>query len=158
MRSVEATGEAGQVGGMEGLVFGMLVFVCGTLVIANAWAVADAKLAASAAAREAARAFVESTAPTVDDAMDDARVAAAEAITGYGRNPDKMRFATEDEPQLLRCARVTVVVEYPVPLISLPLLGRHGSGFTARGRHSEIVDPFRAGLPDRTQCPPALQP
>lgn len=158
MKSIEARGDAGQVGGMEGLVFGVLVFVAGTLVIANAWAVIDAKLAASAAAREAARAFVESTAPTVDEAMDEARSAAGEAIAGYGRNPDKMRLATEEEPQLLRCARITVRVEYPVPLISIPLLGRHGSGFNAQARHSEIVDPLRAGLPDRAQCPPALQP
>ncbi len=158
MKSLEARREAGQVGGVEGLVFGVLVFVAGTLVIANAWAVVDAKLAASAAAREAARAFVESTAPSVEDAVEDARLAAGEAISGYGRNPAKMRFSTEEEPQLLRCARITMRVEYPVPLISIPLLGRHGSGFTARARHSEIVDPFRGGLPDRTQCPPALRP
>lgn len=143
---------------MEGLVFGMLVFVGGALVIANAWAVVDAKLAASAAAREGARAFVESTAPTADGAVDEARVAAGDAIAGYGRSPARMRFATLEEPQLLRCARVTVQVEYPVPLISIPFLGRHGNGFTARARHSEIVDPFRAGLSDRTQCPAALQP
>ncbi len=143
---------------MEGIVFGVLVFVLGTLVIANSWAVVDAKLAASAAAREGARAFVESTAPTTEDALGRARQAARETIAGYGRDPQKMRFEVEGEPQLLRCARVTVQVRYPVPLVSIPLLGRHGSGFTARARHSEVVDPFRAGLADRTRCPAELRP
>ena len=42
------------------LPFGVLIFVVGSLLIANAWAVVDAKLATTAAAREAARAYVES--------------------------------------------------------------------------------------------------
>ena len=53
--------EHGQVGGIEGLVFGVLVFVFGALLVANAWAVVDAKSAASVAAREAARVCVESS-------------------------------------------------------------------------------------------------
>lgn len=150
--------EGGQIGGVEGVVFGVLIFVLGTLVIANAWGVVDAKMAASAAAREGARAFVESRGPTVQDALGEARMAADEAIAGFGRDPAKMQLATEEEPLLLRCARVTVRVDYPVPLIRIPVLGRYGSGFTARARHSEIVDPFRSGLSDRSQCPPALQP
>ncbi|MBW3613969.1 MAG: hypothetical protein KY439_01485 [Actinobacteria bacterium] len=158
MKPSGAGSEAGQVGGLEGIVFGVLVFVVGTLVVANAWGVLDAKLAASAAAREGARAFVESQGPTADDALREAQLAASETIAGYGRDPEKMQFSTEEDPQLLRCARVTVRVEYPVPLINLPVLGRHGTGFTARARHSEIVDPFRSGLPDRTQCPEVLQP
>lgn len=153
-----AGGEGGQVGGVEGVVFGVLIFVLGTLVIANAWGVVDAKMAASAGAREGTRAFVESEGPTVQDALSDARVAAEEAIAGFGRDPAKMQLTTEEEPLLLRCARVTVRVEYPVPLIRIPVLGRYGSGFTARARHSEIVDPFRSGLSDRSRCPPALQP
>ena len=51
--------ERGAVGGIEVLPLGMLVLVVGTLLVVNAWAVVDAKLAASAAAREAARAYVE---------------------------------------------------------------------------------------------------
>jgi hypothetical protein len=130
--------ERGQVGGVEGLFFGVAVFVLGTLVVANAWGVIDAKMAASSAAREATRSFVESSA-------------------GYGRSADKMRFEAE-EAELRRCARVTLRVEYPVPLITIPVLGRYGTGFTARARHSEVVDPFRSGLSDRSSCPPALTP
>jgi hypothetical protein len=68
-----------------------------------------------------------------------------------------MAFVAE-EADLRRCARVTLRVEYPVPLITLPFVGAHGHGFTAVGRHSEIVDPFRSGLADRSACPPALTP
>jgi hypothetical protein len=51
-----------------------------------------------------------------------------------------------------------VRTEYPVPLLSLPIVGAHGHGFTAVGRHTEIVDPYRAGLDDRGACPEELAP
>ena len=47
MRPPVARGEDGQVGGIEALVFGLLVLVLGTLVVANAWGVIDAKVAAA---------------------------------------------------------------------------------------------------------------
>lgn len=149
--------EDGQIAGVEGVIFGVLVFVLGTLVIANAWGVVDAKMAASSAAREATRTFVESRQPTTALALADARAAARDAIEGYGRTPSRMTFVAE-EASLHRCARVTVRIEYPVPLVAIPVLGRYGRGFTARGRYSEIVDPFRSGLADTTECPPGLQP
>ena len=149
--------EDGQVGGVEGLVFGVLVFVLGTLIVANAWGVVDAKMAAGSAAREATRAFVESDASSSADAFVEAEVVARRTIAGYGRDPAKLVVVAE-EGALARCARVTVRTEYPVPLISLPLFGAHGTGFTAVGRHSEIVDPYRAGLRDRGACPTGLAP
>ena len=149
--------EDGQVGGVEGLVFGVLVFVIGTLIVANAWGVVDAKMAASSAAREATRAFVESSAPSAEDAFVEADAVARRVVAGYGRDPSKLAVVPE-ATSLRRCARVTLRAEYPVPLLSLPLLGSHGRGFTAVGRHSEIIDPYRAGLDDRSACPPELQP
>ena len=102
-------GDAGQVGGIEALPFGLLIFVAGSLLIANAWAVVDAKFATDAAARQAVRTFVES-----DD--HDAGLAAVEAT-------------------------------YEVPALSIPLIGGYGRApFRVTSRHSELVDPFRAGL------------
>lgn len=150
-------GDGGQVGGVEGLVFGMLVFVLGTLLVANAWGVVDAKMAAGSAAREATRAFVESDGPSADDAFVEAEAVARRTIAGYGRDPAKLEI-TPEGASLQRCARVTLRVDYPVPLIRLPLLGAHGRGFTATGRHSEIVDPYRTGLADRGACPAELSP
>jgi hypothetical protein len=154
---VTARGDEGQVGGVEGLVFGVLVFVLGTLVVANAWGVVDAKMAAGSAAREATRAFVESDAGSADAALAEADAVARRTIEGYGRDPAKLEVVAETST-LRRCARVTLRTEYPVPLISLPVFGAHGHGFTAVGRHSEIVDPYRAGLDDRSSCPPELRP
>ena len=78
-------GEAGQVGGLEAVVFGVLVFVVGTLIVANAWGVIDAKLAASAAARKRRAAYVEAPAATDAEAL--ARKAADDAMAGHGRDP-----------------------------------------------------------------------
>jgi membrane protein required for beta-lactamase induction len=75
--------ESGQVGGIDGLVFGVLVFVFGTLVVTNAWGVIDAKLATTSAAREAARTYVE--AASAGDAGPAAEAAAREAILSHGR-------------------------------------------------------------------------
>lgn len=149
--------ERGQIGGVEGVVFGVLVFVLGTLVVANAWGVIDAKTAAASAAREGTRAFVESRGPSAAEAMAEAEAAARETISGYGRDPTRMVFATE-VADFERCGRVIVRVEYAVPLVAIPVIGRYGHGFTAVARHSEIVDPFRSGLDDRGGCPQVLDP
>ena len=149
--------DAGQIGGVEALVFGVLVFVIGTLAVANAWGVIDAKIAASAAAREATRAFVESRSSSTAEALTEAEAAARAAVAGHGRDPSAMALLAE-AASLRRCARVTLRVEYPVPLVALPFLGRKGHGFTATGRHSEIVDPYRSGLPDTGTCPARARP
>ena len=47
-------GDAGMVGGIEVLPFGVLIFVVGSLLVANAWAVVDTKFMVTSAAREAA--------------------------------------------------------------------------------------------------------
>ena len=149
-------GDEGQ-GGFEGLAFGVAVFVFGTLVITNAWGVIDAKAAATAAAREATRSFVESSAPSTTEALAEAEATAQDAIRGYGRDPQRMELVPE-AAVLERCARVTMRVEYPVPFIVIPAIGRYGRGFTAVGRHSEVVDPFRSGLSDRSACGRDVRP
>jgi hypothetical protein len=141
--------ERGQVGGLEALLVGSLVFIVGVLIVANAWGVLDAKLAASGAAREAARAYVE--APTASSALVSARAAAALEIGGHGRDPSRMEMRLL-AGSFARCQRVTIEVRYPVPLIRIPLLGSAGAGFVARARHSEIVDPYRRGLTGAATC------
>ncbi len=134
-------------GGFEALPFGFLVLVIGLALLVNAWGVIDAKLVASAAAREAARAYVESSGPTSADAAAAARRAAAETIDGHKAEPGHWEVRTEGQAVLRRCARVTFVVTYDVPTFRLPWVGGFaGSVVTATGRHSEIVDPYRQGL------------
>jgi hypothetical protein len=151
--SARVRGDDGQVGGVEGVIFGVLVFVIGVLVVANAWGVVDAKLAASAAAREAVRTFVESRRTSTAAAFADAHLAAEETIVAHGRSLDRFRMDAPPGLVLARCSRVTLTVTYRVPLVSIPVVGHVGSGFTVTGRHSELVDPFRSGLPDRGSCP-----
>jgi hypothetical protein len=143
--SPRARDERGQ-GGLEVLPFGFLVLVAGVLLVANAWAVIDAKLATESASREAARAYVEAT--DAAGAHDAAVGAAREAIAGHHRDPDAARYDGPDASAFVRCNRITWVVEYDVPSLTLPFVGGFGPRLlTARAAHSEIVDPYRSGLP-----------
>lgn len=135
--------EHGQVGGIEAVVFGMLIFVVGVLVVANAWGVIDAKTAASTAAREAARTYVK--APAGADPLPAAIRAGQDTLASLGRH------ASGERVELLsgsftRCSVVTFRVRVSVPLIHLPWLTSALSGFTAVATHSEVVDPFRSGV------------
>jgi hypothetical protein len=136
--------ESGQLAGIEAVPFGLLTFVVGVLVVANAWAVVDAKIAVSNAAREATRAFVE--APADGDPLGLADAAARQAIAGAGRDPAQL-VVTPLEATFARCETVRFEASFRVPAIRVPWLGGFGAGFTATARHAEIVDPYRSGLP-----------
>ena len=134
--------ERGQVG-IE-LPFGLLTFVVGALLVANAWAVIDAKIAVSAAAREATRAFVE--APVDGDPLAAADAAARSAIEGAGRDPAVL-VLTPLEATFARCETVRFEASYQIPAVRVPWVRGFGSGFTATARHAEVVDPYRTGVP-----------
>lgn len=145
-------GDRGQIGGIEVLPFGFLLFVAVVLLIANAWAVIDARMAVGAAAREAARALVESER---GDPLAAAERRAREVLDAYGRGEDhrvRVVAASVDGGVVARCARARVTVEYEVPALVVPFLGGFGEGITVRGRHTELIDPYRDGLPEG-RCP-----
>ncbi len=133
---------------MEALPFGLLVFVVGSLLVANAWAVVDAKFATDAAAREAARRYVEATDP--DTATAEALEAARGALDGRGRRHGSV--APVGDVALTRCRPATFEAVVVVPALSLPWIGGFGDGFEVRSRHTEVVDPFRAGLAGPVRC------
>jgi hypothetical protein len=144
--------ERGQMGGIEVLPFGFLIFVVGALLIANAWGVVDAKLATDAAAREAARTFVEVIeGDDASAARAAARAAGDEAAEGHGRSADRMDIRIE-APSVARCAVITAVATYEVPAIPLPWIGGFGDGITVRSRHSERIDPFRDDVAGPVTC------
>jgi hypothetical protein len=154
-------GDRGQVGGIEVLPFGLLVFVVGTLLVANAWAVVDAKLAVDAAAREAARHFVEADVPAADDFGDAeaaARRAGYEALAAHGREAARstVQLAALESPDgqvgFARCARATFTARYDVPVLRLPWIGGFGSGLDVTSRHSELIDPYRDGVPGSAEA------
>jgi hypothetical protein len=154
--------DGGQVGGVEILPFGVLIFVVGTLLVANIWGVVDSKLAVDSAAREAARAYVEAG---VVQAGDEPAAAAAAteaglaALAEHGRDPSRARVWRSDltaptgEAGYVRCARVTFSASYDVPALTLPWIGGYGQGFEVVSNHSELVDPYRDGVPgDAAAC------
>lgn len=129
---------------MEVIPFGVLTFVVGALLIANAWAVVDAKMAVSAAAREATRAYVE--APSEGDADLMARAAATAAFAGGGRNATDLDLQ-QTEGTFARCQTVRWQATYHIPALVVPWVGGFGAGFTATASHAEVVDPYRTGVP-----------
>lgn len=144
-------GDAGQVGGIEVLPFGLLIFVVGSLLIANAWAVVDAKFATDAAARQAVRTYVEGSDAEV--ALEDALEAGLGAVEAHGRDRTRAIVGPVGEASLERCARVTFEAVYEVPALSLPLIGGYGRApFRVRSSHSELVDPFRSGVPGEAEA------
>ncbi|HYD08662.1 MAG TPA: hypothetical protein VEA78_01060 [Acidimicrobiales bacterium] len=137
--------ERGFVGGFEVLPFGFLVFVAGSLLLTNAWAVIDGKLAASAAAREATRAYVE--APSGDDADRLATDAALATVDGHGHDPARASVVWVEGGPWARCERATIEVRYRVPTLTVPFIGSFGDGFIeTAASHTEVVDPYRSGL------------
>jgi hypothetical protein len=146
--------DSGQVGGIEAIPLGVLVFVVGALLCANAWAVVDAKLAVEAAAREATRSYVEGSGNEAE-----AVAQGLDAIAVHGRDPDRSRVWLSElsngsaSATFGRCARATFTATYEVPALTVPWIGGFGDGFTVTARHSELVDRFRDGVPgDGSSC------
>ena len=145
-------GELGQAGGAEVLPLGLLTFVLAMLLIANAWGVVDADLATTSAAREAVRAFVES--PDEPSAYLSATGAAIEAMAGHGRSTasTSVDIAYVGDGGWSRCSRVAVTVRHPMPAIRIPVIGGYGHVFDVVATSTEIIDPYRGGLPGEARC------
>ncbi|KAA0235962.1 MAG: hypothetical protein JJLCMIEE_00609 [Acidimicrobiales bacterium] len=145
-RAIVDDPEAGQVGGIEVLPFGILIFVVGALFLMNAWMVIDTKLAADTAAREFVRTYVEQDDP--DSAWFLAQTAAAEALSSYGKDPARMELAPSTPhgmPPFAPCRRIEMTVRYTVPAIDLPFVSGLGS-HTVEATHVGFVDPYRGGV------------
>lgn len=138
----------GFVAGTDALLFGVLIFVCGTVLVTNLWAVLDTKVAVEGAALEAARAYVEAADASSAPAL--ARSAARRVLADHGRG-EGATVGLSAIDGFARCSRVIVTVERDVALLEIPLLGQVGGTIRVRARHSELVDPYRsaADLPER---------
>jgi Flp pilus assembly protein TadG len=148
---IDWTDDRGQVAGIEAIPFGILLFVVGALLIANAWAVIDAKMAVTSAAREAARTYVE--APDHRTGLVQAEAAARAAVEAHGGNVSRLSISgPTSEAAFGRCNHVSFTVSYPVPALTLPFIGGLGRGFVVRSTQTEIVDPFRNDVPGEAVC------
>ena len=133
------------------MVFGVLALLIVALIIANGWAIINAKFAVTSASREATRTFVEVVrgGGDVDSALQQAQTEAQNVLHGYGRNMTLSLDA--DAISGDRCDRVTITVDYSVPFIILPGV-THGASFQVSAAHSERVDPYRSGITGEAAC------
>ena len=154
-------------GGIEALPFGLLVFVVGATLVANAWSVVDAKFAVDAAARQATRSYVEAEVEGSGTASGGSSARAAEeaaveaglaALTAHGRDPEAASVGLTaldpvgGQPGFSRCARATFTASYEVPALTLPWIGGFGDGIDVTSSHSELVDPYRSGVPGSAEA------
>lgn len=142
--------DSGQMAGIEVIPFGFLILVVGALLLTNAWAVVDAKLAVSAAAREAARVFVEADSDA--EARSLAQDAARGSAAGHGHDEDALMVEIATERDFGRCVRVMVEASLEVPSVNLPFIGGFGRRFDVRSTHHEVIDPYRSGLAGEANC------
>jgi len=141
--------ERGQIGGVEALSFGVLILVLGVLGLASAWAVVDTKVAAASAAREASRSFVESDGSATAWAVAARR--GREAFAGHGRDPAAIDLPRPDDT-FGRCGPVTVTATTTVELPKLPGIRAAARRVQVRASHTEVVDPYRAGVRRGGSC------
>ncbi len=137
--------ETGFTAGLEALALGVLVFVFGTLIVVNAWAVVDAKFATSAAAREAVRAVVQVERTDLTATQLEARAAGAARQAFVAHGYAAVPILTDTTLRLSRCATVAVTVELEVAATVVPGLVSPVT-YPVRSSHAEVVDPFRSGL------------
>lgn len=148
---VEWRDDRGQVAGVEAIPFGILLFVVGALLVANAWAVIDAKMTVTSAAREAARSYVEAT--DHESGRRRADSAAHDVVAAHGRDPSRAAITGPDAPDAFtRCNPVSFTVSYPVPALTLPFIGGFGRAFDVTSTHTELVDPLRNDVPGEAVC------
>lgn len=153
-------GEGGFVAGGEALALGALVFVVGAILAINAWGVVDAHMAADAVAREVARTLVESdpgpglagTLQAVGAQVADDMGHGDGVSLGYGAGTASSSTTGDPGGLLQRCQRVTVTATLTSTTVRLPFVGGWGAPWTVRGSHTEVVDPFRSGLPGEADC------
>lgn len=147
-------GERGQAGGMEVLPFGLLIFVGGGLLIANVWGVVDAKFAADAAARQAARWVVESAGQAASASVLRAGAAqiATDTLADHGRDGPARVEVGPPGAAFVRCERIEVTVAIQVPAVRLPFVGGFGDAFDVKATRGELIDPTRSGVDGLATC------
>ena len=129
--------DRGQAAGFEMWAIGILVFVAGTLLVAQAWATLNARSSAGQMAQEYLRAYSESsTHLEATDSADRAlrSVASARHVIAYRVTPP-----TQFGP----CQLVAVTVAIDLPAMRIPFVGSWGE-HTVTATRRELTDPYRS--------------
>jgi hypothetical protein len=139
--------EAGEIGGLDALVFGTAAFVVALLAWASAWRVLDAAQAASSAANAGLAQALQ--ADGTRQARRVATATATEVLRTYGYAGAHPTVTLHGH--LARCARIEVSVRAAVPLVRLPLISAPAT-IEVQGRAGGLVDPFAPGLEGTDRC------
>jgi hypothetical protein len=147
--------ERGVVAGLEGLVFSMLILFGGTILVVDAWAVIDTRVALDGAAREYLRAYTEAPDPATAASSGD--TALRDAMADRPGLRAALRVEAPNPTRFGPCSEADVVLTATVPSIRIPYVGDFGTT-AVRVRHSELVDAHREVIngaaydPSTTPC------
>lgn len=131
--------ERGQAAGIETIPFGILVFIAGTILAINVWAVVDTRMAVDAAAHAYLRSYTAASSRDVARLAGDA--AARHSLEARGITGTATISAPTQVFAPCRVAEVTISVQ--VVAIRAPFL--EGIGTTSvRAREAELIEPFSA--------------
>ncbi|MFV0317954.1 MAG: hypothetical protein ACK5O2_13470 [Microthrixaceae bacterium] len=144
------------IAGAEALAMGTLVVLVGMLLVVNAWAVVDTRMAVESAAREYLRAYTESTDP--QGALTAARSELDQVLAE--RPAIAQRLEVTDPPlgSFGPCEPAMVTLSTSVPAIRIPLVGTSWGEQTVTVSAVELIDAHReirsgpSHDPTRTAC------
>ncbi len=128
--------DRGQAAGFEMWAIGILVFVCGTLLVSQAWATVNARQSAGQIAQQYLRAYSESS--TRLEAIE----AGEQAASAVADSRHVSNFRVTSPSTFGRCRLVVVTAEVVVPGIRIPYLGSWGTRSVTATRR-ELTDPYR---------------
>ncbi len=131
------------VAGLEGVMFGVLVLVVGTIVVVNAWGVLQTRRTLDGAAREYLRAYTEGDDPV--DAAQKAQHSLTAVLDGEQRRGGRTPPVHVEGPDPARfgpCAEASVHLSTVVPAARIPFVGAFRST-TVEVTQTDLVDPHR---------------
>ena len=136
-RSPAMASDRGAVAGLDGVMFGVLIFVIAMLAVVNVWAIVEARNVANSAAREYLRAWTE--APDLGTAEAEADNAARSSFAASEWRLSELMIDPPSPHSFGPCG----VAEVTVSITVVGGIGTH----VVRARRTEVVDPYRAMQP-----------
>lgn len=133
-------GERGVIAGGEGLAFGVLILLAGSLALINIWAIVDTRTALDAASREYLRTYTEQSSAGEALLLGDA--SARRVLHSRGTRTKDLTITVEQPAGFGPCSAVTVRISATVHWFKVPFLDGFGDAVvTAENR--ELVDAHR---------------
>jgi hypothetical protein len=143
------------VAGGDGLLFGMLILLAGSLALVNVWALIDTRAALDAAAREYLRTYTEQRDPTA--AATEAERAARAVLDSRGTPMRGVRIDPPDPARFGPCSIASVRFGSTIAAARVPFLDPIGER-TVTVHAQELIDPHKevepggSYDPDDTPC------